>query len=128
MIDIDHFKNINDTYGHKAGDKALALIANQIQNNLRESDFLARFGGEEFVVLMPETDLDSAIIAADKLLKAVEQCQFHYQNAQVNITVSAGLSQLREDDSTETLFQRADEAMYRAKEAGRNRCLVESPV
>lgn len=126
MVDIDHFKSVNDTYGHKAGDKALKLIADQIRNNLRESDFLARLGGEEFVVLMPETDLDSAIIAADKLLKAVEQCQFHYQNAQVNITVSAGLSQLREDDSTDTLFQRADEALYRAKESGRNRCLVET--
>ena len=125
MIDIDHFKNINDTYGHKAGDKALVLIADQIRNNLRESDFLARFGGEEFVVLMPETDIDSAIIAADKLLKAVEQCEFHYQNTKVGITISAGLAQLRKDDTTEALFQRSDAAMYRAKEAGRNRCLVE---
>lgn len=125
MIDIDHFKSVNDTYGHKAGDKALVLIADQIRNNLRESDFLARFGGEEFVVLMPETNLDAAIVAADKLLKAVEQCEFHYQNAKVNITISGGLAQLRKDDTSETLFQRADDAMYRAKEAGRNRCLVE---
>ena len=128
MIDIDHFKNINDNYGHKAGDKALVLIANQISNNLRESDFLARFGGEEFVVLMPETDIDSAIIASDKLLKAVEACEFHYQNAKVNITISAGLAQLRKDDNTDTLFKRADAAMYRAKETGRNRCLVEDPT
>lgn len=128
MIDIDHFKKINDSYGHKAGDKALILIANQIQSNLRESDFLARFGGEEFIVLMPETDLKSAVIAADKLLKAVEQCQFHYQNAQVDITISAGLAQLRTDDTTESLFQRADDAMYRAKQAGRNQCLLETPA
>ncbi len=128
MIDVDHFKHVNDTYGHKAGDKALVLIADQLRNHLRESDFLARFGGEEFVVLMPETGLDSAIVAAEKLRAAVEQCQFHYQNTQVNITVSAGLAQLRKDDSSESLFQRADEAMYRAKEAGRNQCLVESPV
>lgn len=128
MVDVDHFKNINDTYGHKAGDKALILIANQIQKNLRESDFLARFGGEEFVVLMPETDIESAIVAADKLLKAVEECQFHYQNSQVNITVSGGLAQLRQDDTTETLFQRADEALYRAKQAGRNCCLTETPA
>ena len=125
MIDIDHFKNINDTYGHKAGDKALVLIADQISNNLRESDFLARFGGEEFVVLMPETDIDSAIIAADKLLKAVEKCEFHYQSTKVGITISAGLAQLRKDDTTEALFQRSDAAMYRAKDAGRNRCLAE---
>ena len=128
MIDIDHFKKINDSYGHKAGDKALILIANQIQNHLRESDFLARFGGEEFIVLMPETDLNSAVIAADKLLKAVEQCDFHYQNAKVGITISAGLAQLRTDDTTESLFQRADDAMYRAKQAGRNQCLLETPA
>jgi diguanylate cyclase len=128
MIDIDHFKKINDNYGHKAGDKALILIANQIQSNLRESDFLARFGGEEFVVLMPETDLKSAVIVAGKLIKAVEQCQFHYQNAQVDITISAGLAQLRKDDTTESLFQRADDAMYRAKQAGRNQCLLENPA
>lgn len=128
MIDVDHFKNVNDTYGHKAGDKALVLIADQLRNHLRESDFLARFGGEEFVVLMPETDLESAVVAAEKLRAAVEQCQFHYQNAQVKITVSAGLAQLRKDDSTESVFKRADEAMYRAKQAGRNQCLTETPA
>lgn len=128
MIDVDHFKKVNDTYGHKAGDKALVLIADQLRNHLRESDFLARFGGEEFVVLMPETDLDSAVVAAEKLRAAVEECQFHYQNAQVNITVSAGLAQLRKDDNSGSLFKRADEAMYRAKEAGRNQCLVETPA
>jgi diguanylate cyclase len=128
VIDVDNFKAVNDTYGHKAGDKALVLIADQLRNNLRESDFLARFGGEEFVVLMPETDLDSAVIAAEKLRVAVEQCQFHYQNAQVSITISAGLAQLHKDDSTESLFKRADEAMYRAKQAGRNQCLVETPA
>jgi len=128
MIDVDHFKNVNDTYGHKAGDKALVLIADQLHSHLRESDFLARFGGEEFIVLMPETGLDSAVVAAEKLRAAVEQCQFHYQNTQVSITVSAGLAQLRKDDNPESLFQRADEAMYRAKEAGRNQCLVEIPA
>lgn len=128
MIDIDHFKKVNDTYGHKAGDKALVLIADQIRNNIRESDFLARFGGEEFVVLMPETDIESAIVASGKLIKAVQDCEFHYQNSKVNITISAGLAQLRKDDSTESLFKRADEAMYRAKDAGRNRCLVEEPT
>ncbi len=128
MIDVDHFKSVNDAYGHKAGDKALVLIADQLRNHLRESDFLARFGGEEFVVLMPETNLDSAAVAAEKLRVAVEQCQFHYQNAQVSITVSAGLAQLRKNDTLESLFQRADDALYRAKETGRNRCLVEPAV
>lgn len=128
MIDVDHFKKVNDTYGHKAGDKALVLIADQLNNNLRESDFLARFGGEEFIVLMPETDLQAATVVADKLCEAVERCQFHYQNSQVDITISGGLAQLRKDDTVENLFQRADEAMYRAKVAGRNQCLPEIPL
>jgi len=126
MIDVDHFKRVNDDYGHKAGDKALVLIADQLKNNLRESDFLARYGGEEFVVLMPGTELEPAMIAAEKLRAAVEQCQFHYQGVQVPITVSSGLAQLREDDNTEKLFQRADQAMYHAKSAGRNRCATEN--
>ena len=126
MIDVDHFKRVNDEYGHKAGDKALVLIADQLKSKLRESDFLARYGGEEFVVLMPETELKPAMVAAEKLRTAVEQSQFHYQGAQVSITVSAGLAQLREDDTTEKLFQRADQAMYRAKSAGRNCCLTEN--
>ncbi len=126
MIDVDHFKHVNDTYGHKAGDKALVLIADQLRNHLRESDFLARFGGEEFVVLMPETDIASAVVAAEKLRAAVEKCQFHYQNTQISITFSAGLAQLRKNDNPESLFQRADKAMYCAKEAGRNQCLIET--
>jgi diguanylate cyclase len=121
VFDVDRFKTINDNYGHKAGDKALKLIANQLQSNLRASDFLARFGGEEFVALMPETRLKDAVGAADKLRLAVEQCQFHYQGRQVPITVSAGMAELREGDSIDSLFQRADSALYQAKEAGRNR-------
>ena len=126
VIDVDHFKNVNDKYGHKAGDKALLLIADQLKNNLRESDFLARYGGEEFVVLMPETELKPSMIAAEKLRAAVEKSQFHYQGTQVSITISAGLAQLRKDDSTEKFFQRADQAMYRAKSAGRNCCFTEN--
>jgi diguanylate cyclase len=126
VIDIDHFKRVNDSYGHKAGDKALILIATQIKNNLRESDFLARYGGEEFVLLMLETNLESAAVAADKLLKAVEKCEFHYQNQKVGITISAGLAQFRKEDTADSLFQRADEAMYRAKQAGRNQCQPET--
>ena len=121
VFDVDRFKTINDNYGHKAGDKALKLIANQLQSNLRASDFLARFGGEEFVALMPETRLADAVGAGDKLRLAVEQCQFHYQGRQVPITVSAGMAELREGDTIDSLFQRADSALYQAKEAGRNR-------
>jgi diguanylate cyclase len=121
VLDVDRFKVINDSYGHKAGDKALKLIANQLQQNLRECDFLARFGGEEFVAIMPETRLQDAQGAADKLRQAVEQCQFHYQGQQVPITISAGMAELRGEDDPDRLFQRADHALYLAKEAGRNR-------
>jgi diguanylate cyclase len=126
VFDVDLFKVINDDYGHKAGDKALKLIAEQLRAKLRECDFLARYGGEEFVVLMPETTLDDAMGVAEKLRSAVEGCQFHYQSKQVPITISAGVAQLRENDTAGSLFQRADRAMYQAKEAGRNRTHAES--
>lgn len=126
IIDIDLFKGINDNYGHKAGDKALKLIAEQLQENLRGTDFLARYGGEEFTILMPETSLDSALIAANKLREAVAAAKFHYQSVHVSISVSAGLAELSGDDTPESLFKRADKALYRAKEAGRNRCETES--
>jgi diguanylate cyclase len=122
IFDIDHFKRVNDTYGHKAGDKALKLIARTLQNNLRESDFLARFGGEEFVVLMPQTELNAAIGAANKLREAVEANQFHYQQKRVLITISCGATQFKDDDTIDSAFQRADQALYKAKQNGRNRC------
>ena len=122
IFDIDHFKRINDTYGHKAGDKALKLIAKTLQKNLRESDFLARFGGEEFIVLMPHTELNAAIGAANKLREAVEANQFHYQQKRVHITISCGATQFTDDDSIDGAFQRADQALYKAKQNGRNRC------
>ncbi|MCG6968799.1 MAG: GGDEF domain-containing protein [Gammaproteobacteria bacterium] len=122
IFDIDHFKKINDTYGHKAGDKALKLIAKTLQKNLRESDFLARFGGEEFIVLMPQTELEAALGAAEKLRDAVLANQFHYQQKRVHITISCGATQFKEDDNVDTAFQRADQALYNAKQHGRNRC------
>ncbi len=122
VFDIDYFKKINDNYGHKAGDKALRLIAKTLHNNLRESDFLARYGGEEFVVLMPQTKIKAAMGAAEKLREAVQACQFHYQEQRVHITVSCGATEFYPDDSIETAFQRADKALYQAKQNGRNRC------
>lgn len=125
VIDIDRFKKVNDTYGHSAGDTALKLITSQMQKNLRSTDFLARYGGEEFVVLMPETDVASALIAANKLREAVAECHFHYQGADVRITISAGLAEMREGDSGEKVFQRADQALLNAKQSGRNRCATD---
>ncbi|GMR08155.1 MAG: hypothetical protein BMS9Abin26_1160 [Gammaproteobacteria bacterium] len=121
--DIDFFKRINDTYGHKAGDKALRTIAQVINSNVRETDFFARFGGEEFVVLLPETTLEAAEVVAEKIRKTVEECEFHSKGDHVLITVSCGISELRRGDSMEVVFERADKNLYRAKETGRNRCI-----
>jgi diguanylate cyclase len=120
--DIDYFKKINDKYGHKAGDKALKTIATVINNEIRETDFFGRFGGEEFVALLPETTLDAALVVADKIRKLVEECEFHNKDERVLITVSCGISELRRGDSIETVFERADKHLYRAKQAGRNCC------
>jgi diguanylate cyclase len=120
VLDVDHFKRINDHYGHKAGDKALKLIAQVLGENLRETDFLARYGGEEFVVLVTQTAEDGVAGVTEKLRKAVEECKFHYAGKDVPITISGGYAMFREGDSAETVFNRADGALYRAKERGRN--------
>jgi len=125
VLDIDRFKRINDSYGHKAGDKALKIIADRVSNNLRETDFLARYGGEEFAIVMPETGLSDALVAVEKLRKDVSQSQFHYQGTGVAITVSVGLAEMHADDNPESLFQRADRALYAAKESGRDRTCSE---
>jgi diguanylate cyclase len=120
--DVDNFKRINDSYGHQAGDKVLTVIARQLQEKVRETDFAARFGGEEFVLLLPETDLEKASVVAEHIRKSVEACEFHYRGNPVPITISCGLSQFREGDTAEQVFARADAALYKAKENGRNQC------
>jgi diguanylate cyclase len=120
--DVDRFKAINDTYGHKAGDKALKTIAQLLQSQLRKTDFLARYGGEEFIMLMPETPLRDARAVAEKLLAAVANSRFHYREQAVPISISCGLTEFCGQDTPETAFERADQAMYRAKQAGGNRC------
>ena len=124
VFDIDHFKSINDNYGHKAGDKALRLIAQTLQKNLRSTDFLARYGGEEFVALMPETELADAMKVANKLREAIAAVKFNYQERDVDITVSCGVAYFQRDDTVESVFQRADKALYQAKDNGRNQCFT----
>ncbi len=122
LLDIDHFKRINDRYGHKAGDKVLKAIASRLSKHVREPDCLARYGGEEFILLMPETDRMAARKVAEKLRQSVESMGFTYEGEPVRITVSAGLTEFEGEDSGESAFTRADAALYRAKDAGRNRC------
>lgn len=121
--DIDFFKNINDTYGHKSGDKALMVIATLLSKHCREADFLARFGGEEFVMLLPETTLPSALKVADKLRETIEKSSFHANGDRISITLSCGLTQYRKGDDNESIFVRADGALYQAKQNGRNQCI-----
>jgi diguanylate cyclase len=122
--DIDHFKIINDNYGHKAGDKVLLLIAKQLCDHSRATDFISRFGGEEFTMLLPNTDSQSALIVANQLRQTIEKTGFNASGASVAITISCGITEFTPNDTDETAFDRADQALYQAKEQGRNRCCV----
>ena len=122
--DVDRFKQINDRYGHKAGDKVLKVIAGILAENIRETDFLARYGGEEFILLMTGTAQPAIQEVAEKLRNAVDQCGFHYRGEAVPITVSCGIAEFRSGDGIDAVFERADRALYRAKDEGRNRCVI----
>ena len=121
MIDIDFFKKVNDTYGHASGDEVLKTVASVIKAQLRESDIPARYGGEEFAVLLPYTHIDEAKIVGERLRKAVEETTVSLDNLNINVTISMGLAEFRQDESGEELFAQADKALYKAKESGRNR-------
>jgi len=125
VLDIDFFKNVNDTYGHLAGDKVLQVIGRLMKTATREVDFAARYGGEEFVVLLPETDTKSAYKVAEKIRKMVEKKPFHSGDSQVTVTISAGIASFVKGDKRKDPFARADDALYRAKREGRNRCYME---
>jgi len=120
MLDLDHFKRINDGYGHLAGDKVLKIIATVLRKRLRPNDFIARFGGEEFVLLMPNSSLSDALAVGETLRAAIEACPFHFKGEPVTITVSMGMAQFQPGERSDLALKRADEALYRAKGAGRN--------
>jgi len=122
--DIDFFKKINDNYGHKSGDKALIVISQLLSKHCRQTDFLARFGGEEFIMLLPNTDAQSALGVAEKLRVNLEKANFRASGNLISITMSCGISQLLEGDSSESIFERADKALYKAKQNGRNQCVL----
>jgi diguanylate cyclase len=122
--DIDSFKNVNDTYGHRAGDKVLKFVAECLAARLRSTDFVARFGGEEFVMILPGTGLEDAQRLVEQMRVAVSELGFHFRSTPVSVTISCGLTVFRKDDTADDAFERADKAMYRAKDAGRNRCVA----
>ena len=120
VVDVDHFKKVNDTFGHSAGDRVLKIIADVMQDSVRAADFIARFGGEEFIILMPETDLKAGLRVAEKLRRKIEKCDFYYRDNPVPISISGGLTEAIAEDNAESIFERADDALYEAKKSGRN--------
>ncbi|QEY11332.1 GGDEF domain-containing protein [Cellvibrio sp. KY-YJ-3] len=122
IFDIDYFKKINDNFGHQAGDRVIKVIGRSIAKRLREVDFFCRYGGEEFVAFMPETDAESALVVLEKLREAIAKAAFNYKNQPMSISISIGLTEFKAGDDLASAFERADKALYRAKANGRNRC------
>ncbi len=121
MIDVDHFKRINDTYGHPAGDEVLRRVADmQVRNFLRREDFVARYGGEEFVVVIPDSSLHNAELRAERVRQSIEELEIETPKGKIQCTVSIGLASLSSGDSGNSWLARADAALYEAKGAGRN--------
>jgi diguanylate cyclase len=126
LIDVDSFKQINDVYGHPAGDKCLQGIAGRIRADVRATDFLARYGGEEFVVILAGSSRENARRIAEKLRVLIEKTQFFYRSEEIHVTTSLGVTEARPtDEDPGVIFSRVDEALYRAKQQGRNRvCII----
>ena len=124
VIDVDHFKSINDNYGHSAGDKTLQVIASALKKTIRTTDFIARFGGEEFTLIMPDSDLNQIIQPLEKIRKSIKSIPFKFKDTSVQITISIGATQFMPTDSPQEVFDRADEALYSAKNSGRDRLVI----
>ena len=123
VVDIDHFKSINDKFGHAQGDQVLVRVAQAISKTLRQTDQVFRFGGEEFVIVLSNTRYHDALIIAERIRIAVADADLTYEDQQIGITVSLGVSSKKDGDKRDQLFQRADKALYAAKEHGRN-CVI----
>jgi diguanylate cyclase len=124
VVDIDFFKRINDNYGHLAGDKTLKVIATALKKSLRATDFIARFGGEEFVILMPETKLADMALPLNKIRQIIKRIPFKFKNKDVTITISIGVTEFKSDDNPLKAFDRADAALYEAKNSGRDKVIL----
>lgn len=121
MCDVDFFKNVNDTYGHSTGDEVIKTVAQVMLENTRNSDLVARYGGEEFIALLPRTSKHEATIVAEKIRRSIESIEINIDNHQLRFTISVGISDLKSADSNiDNVIFRADEALYNAKESGRN--------
>lgn len=123
LIDIDHFKHINDQYGHDAGDAVLKQFSEQLFNHSRQLDLAARWGGEEFLLLLPETSLVQALSIAERLRVRIEESEFHYQNQGIEVRISAGVCSISQFETIEGLLRQTDMNLYEAKMKGRNRII-----
>jgi len=121
MIDIDHFKMVNDIHGHHRGDYALETLADILRISKRNADVLARIGGEEFIMFLPDTDITGAAILAERIRNSVQNFPFEEIG---RMTVSLGVTEFSNTDTNESILKRVDSALYKAKERGRNRCEV----
>lgn len=125
MLDVDHFKNINDAHGHLFGDYVLKTIASRIRDCLRRHDLVGRVGGEEFLVISPESGMDEAVIVAERIRKLVQSKTIGDARVEVSITLSAGVTEMTNKDiNPDSLLSRADTALYMAKDQGRNRVAI----
>ena len=128
LLDLDHFKHLNDTRGHLAGDEVLVGFADDLRSCLRQSDIVCRWGGEEFIILLKGSDSQSARRVAEKIRLLAEQHTYVFANEPLQVTVSIGLAELQPDDTLHSLIARADSALYRAKQNGRNQVCIEEPI
>jgi diguanylate cyclase len=125
ILDIDRFKRVNDELGHDTGDRLLRAVAELLDRHKRTEDFLARIGGEEFVLLLPMTSLAGALVVAEKLRAVIETAKFQHKGRIEKVTISCGLTEFRGGELPSAVYDRADQALYRAKEEGRNRCIAD---
>lgn len=125
LFDIDHFKSVNDNYGHQVGDEVLRMVAQTCNNMLRENDLIGRYGGEEFIIFLPETSKDKALLVAEKIRAAIELMKIPYKGSSFSITVSIGVAPMpaAKPISEDILISQADHALYQAKNSGRNRVI-----
>jgi len=128
ILDVDHFKRVNDTFGHLIGDEVLQAIATSATGALRQTDYFGRYGGEEFALVLTGTTVEGAYITAERVRTRIEALRFPSVSADLNVTVSIGIADSRFSEETTMTFKRADDALYKAKQHGRNRCVIATPA